>query len=83
VLSIVTSSIASNPTNISFSVSGNTLMLSWPVDHLGWILQSQTNNLTVGINTNWADVAGSASVTSTNITMVPANPTVFYRLRMP
>ena len=82
-LSIVGSSIASNPTNITFSVSGSTLSLSWPADHLGWILQSQTNSLAVGITTNWFDMAGTASVTSTNLTINPADPTVFYRLRQP
>jgi autotransporter-associated beta strand protein len=82
-LSIVASSIASNSTNITFSVSGSTLTLSWPADHLGWILQSQTNSLGVGISTNWADVPGSDSITSTNYTVNPANPTVFYRLRNP
>jgi autotransporter-associated beta strand protein len=82
-LSIVGSSIASNSTNITFSVSGSTLSLSWPADHLGWILQSQTNSLAVGITTNWFDMAGTASVTSTNLTINPADPTVFYRLRQP
>jgi autotransporter-associated beta strand protein len=75
--------IASNPTNITFSVSGNTLSLSWPSDHLGWILQTQTNSLSTGLSSNWADIAGSDSITSTNITVNPANPAVFYRLRKP
>jgi autotransporter-associated beta strand protein/T5SS/PEP-CTERM-associated repeat protein len=82
VLSVVTG-VASNSTNITFNVSGNTLSLSWPADHLGWILQRQTNSLTVGLSTNWVDVAGSASITSTNITINPATPTAFYRLRSP
>lgn len=77
------SSLASNPTNISFTVSGSTLSLSWPADHLGWILQSQTNSLSTGLGTNWVDVPGSDSVTSTNITISPAKPTAFYRLRHP
>ena len=75
--------IASNPTNITFSVSGSTLSLSWPADHLGWILQSQTNNLNTGLSTNWFDIVGSGSVTQTNINIVPSNPTVFFRLRSP
>ena len=84
VLSVVTgTTIASNPTNITFSVSGSTLSLSWPADHLGWILQSQTNSLSTGISTNWFDVPGSASSTSAVINMNPANATVFYRLRHP
>lgn len=82
VLSIVASGIAGNPTNITFTVSGNILSLSWPADHLGWILQSQTNSLTVGLSTNWVDVAGSASLTSTNLTMNP-NGVAFFRLRHP
>ena len=81
--SLLVSSIASNPTNITFSVSGNTLALTWPADHLGWILQSQTNSLNTGLSTNWFDVAGSATVISTNINMNPAVPTAFYRLRQP
>jgi len=47
------------------------------------VLQTQTNTLTVGIAANWVDVPGTASVTSTNIAVNPANPTVFFRLRYP
>jgi len=64
-------------------VTGNTLALSWPASHLGWILQRQTNGLDVGLAANWVDVPGSASITATNITANPALPTVFYRLRNP
>ncbi len=81
--SLLVSTIATNPTNITFSVTGHTLALSWPADHLGWILQSQTNSLNTGLSTNWFDVAGSASVTSTNININSAVPTAFYRLRQP
>ena len=82
VLSVVTG-VASNPTNITFSVSGGTLSLSWPSDHLGWILQQQTNSLSVGLGTNWVDVAGSESVTQTNINISVPTPSAFYRLRKP
>jgi hypothetical protein len=82
VLSVVTG-IASNPTNITISVIGSTMSLSWPADHLGWLLQSQTNALSTGLGTNWVDVTGSDAITSTNITINPANPTLFYRLRHP
>ena len=77
--------IASYSTNISFTVAGSTLSIKWPATHLGWILQEQTNALTVGLaSTNaWFDVLGTASVTGTNYTINPANPTVFYRLRHP
>ncbi|HLP78199.1 MAG TPA: autotransporter-associated beta strand repeat-containing protein, partial [Candidatus Paceibacterota bacterium] len=75
--------IATNPTNITFSVSGGTLSLSWPADHLGWILQSQTNSLAKGLSTNWVDVAGSESMTGTNIPVNSTVPATFYRLRKP
>jgi len=71
-----------NPPVITFSVSGNTLSLAWPADHLGWTLQQQTNSLTTGLGTNWVDVAGSTSIISTNITTDATKPTVFYRLKL-
>ncbi|HEY1790192.1 MAG TPA: autotransporter-associated beta strand repeat-containing protein, partial [Verrucomicrobiae bacterium] len=82
VLSVVTGP-PSSPTSITAHVNGNVLSLSWPANYLGWILQAQTNSLSVGISTNWVDVAGSGSVTSTNMPINPSNPTVFFRLRYP
>jgi autotransporter-associated beta strand protein len=81
-LSVVTG-VATNPTNITFSVSGGVLALSWPADHLGWYLQCQTNSLSVGLNNGWVTVPGSQSMTSTNIAINPAQPAVFYRLISP
>lgn len=85
VLSVV-QTLPTTPTNITFSVSGNNLILGWPESYKGWILQSQTNSLAVGINTNsasWSDVSGSETIYSTTIPINTANPTVFYRLRYP
>ena len=82
VLSVV-ATMAGNPTNLTYSLTGSTLTLSWPADHLGWILQQQTNSLSSGLGANWVDVAGSASSTSATITINPATPTAFYRLRLP
>ena len=80
VLSVVLG-VATNPTNITATVSGNLLTLTWPADHLGWTLQAQTNSITTGLTTNWVDVAGSAASNTNVMTINPANPTVFYRLR--
>jgi len=71
----------SGPTTLTNTVSGTTLSLSWPAGQ-GWRLQAQTNSLSIGINTNWAYIT-DGSVSSTNITVNPANPTVFYRLTYP
>ena len=70
------------PGTIQVGVSGSTLALSWPTN-AGWILQSQTNSLNVGLGTNWLDVPGTSSTTSTNIMIDPVNPTMFFRLRSP
>jgi autotransporter-associated beta strand protein len=81
-----TSSIASNPTNLTFSAGGGSLNLSWPSTHLGWILQTQTNSRAIGLTpaTNtWFDVAGSASLTNTSVPLDATQPTVFFRLRKP
>ncbi len=67
---------SANPTNIITRVTGNNLVLSWPADHTGWWLQSNTNLA----GTNWTDLAGS---TATNQVIIPINPTnggVFFRL---
>ncbi|MDR3457201.1 MAG: YDG domain-containing protein [Verrucomicrobiae bacterium] len=78
---LVSSSIANYPTNISFNVSGNTLNLSWPATHLGWYAQSNSVDL---VNSNfWFDVPNSQNGTSLIITINPAQPNVFYRLRHP
>ena len=79
----VVNTLASYPTNISFSVSGGTLSLNWPTTHLGWVLQSQTNSLSRGLGTNWLDVLNTENGTSASIPVNPTNATVFYRLRHP
>jgi hypothetical protein len=71
---------ATNPTNLTFSVSGTNFSFSWPADHLGWFLQAKTNSL---LTTNgWFDIAGSSSVTNV---LVPINknvPTEFFRMSL-
>jgi 4-phytase/acid phosphatase len=67
-----------HPTNITASVSSNTLTIAWPADHIGWILQAQTNSLSAG---QWFDLPGTDGVNLVAIPINPANAAVFYRLR--
>ena len=76
----VVAPIPTAPTNITYQASGGQITLSWPASYLGWTLQAQTNQLNVGLGTNWASIPGTAAVTATNMPINPANPTVFFRL---
>ena len=76
----INSLIPTAPTNLTFSVSGGNLNLSWPTNYLGWSLQVQTNGLGTGLSTNWVSVPGTESVTSTNFPAVLTNGAVFYRM---
>jgi autotransporter-associated beta strand protein len=80
VLSVVTAT-ANYPTNISYSLSGGTLTLTWPVTHLGWIAQS--NAVSVASSNTWFDIPGSSGGTSLNLIPSPGWTNVFYRLRAP
>lgn len=70
---------STNPVNLGIQAQASALTLSWPLDHTGWRLQSQTNSLGIG----WFDVPG---LPRTNVVIAPidaSNSTVFYRLVYP
>jgi hypothetical protein len=73
--------VATNPTNIVFSLSGTNLNLSWPADHLGWTLQ--TNAVSVANPNAWFAYPGSSGVTTLPIPISPSTPKVFFRLVYP
>lgn len=77
--------LVTTPTNMTFTVNGGTnLSMSWPLDHLGWKLQRQTNSLSVGLTTNnWATIPGTDLVNSTNFNIISTNPAVFFRMVYP
>lgn len=58
--------------------TGNTIAFSWSGP---FKLQAQTNSLSVGISTNWANYPGG-TVSPVNVTINPTNQTVFYRLSL-
>ena len=82
-LRVTTVSTTPVPIGSSVSGGGTTLDLSWPTDHIGWRLQTQTNNLSVGLAPAWFDVAGSTITNQMTLPIVPGNPSVFFRLVHP
>ncbi|HEV2692857.1 MAG TPA: hypothetical protein VG347_08160 [Verrucomicrobiae bacterium] len=79
----IASGVNLTPTNITVSLTGNILNLSWPADHIGWQLQAQTNSRTVGLWTNWVTIAGFNTTNQVTLPIDPANGNVFYRLTYP
>jgi hypothetical protein len=75
------SSLPSAATNLSFSMTGNQLNLSWPSNYTGWLLQS--NSVSLAITNDWFTVPGSAGTNSIRITISPAQSNVFYRMVYP
>jgi len=78
---VVGTLVNTSRTNLVMSVLGNQLTLSWPADHTGWTLQSQTNSLSTGLSATWSDVSGSTTTNQMIMTINPANPAVFYRIK--
>ena len=80
--------ISARPTS-SASVAMNAanaagqLQISWPADHTGWQLQSQTNNLTSGLGTNWVNVPASMQTNQMTVPLNSTNGSVFFRLVRP
>jgi fibronectin-binding autotransporter adhesin len=75
-----------NPTNVLATVTNGTLNLSWPLDHTGWRLLVQTNNLATGVSSNtndWMTVANSVTTNAVSIPMDGSKPSEFYRLAYP
>jgi len=73
--------VNTTPTNIVASASGNQMTLSWPLDHIGWGLQSNS----VGLTATGSWFAVSAATTTNQITLTPdqAQTNVFYRMVYP
>ncbi len=67
----------STPPSIGCTASGSQIMLTWPANYLGWLLQSNSTGLTSG---NWITIPGSGSATNYPVTINPASQNVFYRL---
>lgn len=73
----------SNPTNLAAQWESDRLTLNWPVGYTGWRLQTQTNDESVGLTTNWVDVAGSRTTNRCVVPIGPSDSAVFFRLTSP
>jgi len=82
VLSVVTG-IAGYPTNITATVRGGSLEITWPSTHLGWMIEAQTNTLSMGLSNNWVTISNTATQLGYTNTIDPSKSAVFYRLRKP
>jgi len=78
---VSTVTVNTNSPYLTNSASGGNLSLSWPADHVGWVLQVQTNSLGAGLGTNWVDVPGSATTNAVSIPVSSGSGAVFYRLK--
>jgi fibronectin-binding autotransporter adhesin len=74
ILSVV--SAVTTPPVLNVAQSGNSLNFSWVG---AFKLQSQTNALNTGLNTNWFDYPGGSS-SPVNVNIDAAAPAVFFRL---
>ena len=74
----LTVNVSQTPINLSYSLTGNQLTLSWPADHLGWTLQ--TNSAGLSFNGSWFAYPGSTATNSETITIQPDQGGVYFRL---
>jgi autotransporter-associated beta strand protein len=77
----VLASVATNPTNLTFGVSGSTLQLTWPSDHTGWRLE--TNAVDLFNPAFWFTLPGSSATNQVFLPIDPSSTNVFFRLTYP
>jgi hypothetical protein len=65
---------------IAFSASGNQLILNWPTNYTGWLLQS---NSVGAANNSWYNVPGSTNTNRWSVTVQSGQTNVYYRLLFP
>jgi autotransporter-associated beta strand protein len=75
--------VSSQRPSLSVAVAGggSTLSVSWPTNYSSYVLQAQTNSLSVGLSTNWTTI--NTTNNQINLPVNPANASVFLRLINP
>ena len=59
------------------------LLFGWPAYQTGWQLQSQTNDFTTGLGTNWINLPASMQTNQMTVPLNSTNGSVFFRLVRP
>jgi hypothetical protein len=77
---VQSTTISLAPVNLTATLSGDQLELLWPLDHIGWQLQMQTNPPLIGLGTNWSTIIGSNGTNQFDVPINSANGNVFFRL---
>ena len=67
---------------LSVSFSGSWLSLLWPTGYTGWLLEGQTNPVSLGLSTNWSIVPGLTS-NGLSVPLGSTNGSAFFRLVLP
>jgi autotransporter-associated beta strand protein len=67
-----------NPTSLTLKITGQVINLSWPADHLGWTLQ--TNSVGLTATNQWFPFPGSTTATNVSIDVEEIRSSVFFRL---
>ncbi|HEY4417456.1 MAG TPA: carbohydrate-binding protein [Verrucomicrobiae bacterium] len=75
--------ISTTPLPLSFVAGNGQVQFTWPLDHLGWHLEMQTNPVNTGLGTNWVSVPGSSQTNQFTLPITPDNGSVFFRLAYP
>jgi hypothetical protein len=71
------------PPELDWQVTGSQIQFVWPPDHIGWLLQVQSNSDSSGIGTNWITVLGSNLTNEYTCPIKASNGTAFFRLVNP
>ena len=72
---------ASNPTNLTIMLANGNLTLSWPADHLGWVLETQIDSGLTGLGSNWVVVDNSMTTNTMVLPVSSINTVEYFRLK--
>jgi hypothetical protein len=79
----VAQTVSTTLPQLAFVMGGGQMQLGWPMDHLGWRLEMQTNSLNPGPGAHWVTIPDSTMTNQVFVSVNPANGSVFFRLAYP